>query len=61
MLNLSSLTALQTVAEGMVVVELADLVEVKVDVWVEVVVENWLIDDLVHFGTYHPLDSDYRS
>ena len=59
MLNLSSLTALQTVAEGMVVVELADLVEVKVDVWVEVVVENWLIDDLVHFGTYHQLYSDY--
>jgi len=51
MLNLSWLTALQSVVEGVVVVEVADLVEFEVDVWVEVMMENWLIDDPVCFGS----------
>ena len=45
----------------MVVVEVAGLIEVKVNVSVEVVVENWLIDDPVRFDTCHRLNSDHRS
>ena len=52
---------LQSVVEGVVVVEVPDLVEVEVDVWVEVVVKNWLINDPICFGTYHVLDSDHQS
>jgi len=33
------------------------LVVAEVDVWVEVVIENWLIDDSIRFSTYHQLDS----
>ena len=31
----------------------------EVDVWVEVVMEIWLIDDPVRFSTYHRLHSDH--
>ena len=42
--------------------EEADLVEVvEVDVQVEMVMINWLIDDLVRFGMYHRLVIEHPS
>jgi len=60
------------VDKGMIVIEVVDLVVVMmevvdlvavvmVDVRVKVVVEDWLMDDLVRFGMYQQSDFDHRS
>ena len=44
------------------VLEVADVVVVvAVDVRVEVVVEDWLMNDPVWFGTYYQPDFDHQS
>ena len=51
------------VVDDKVVVDVVegDMVEVDMmDVWVEVAMGDKLIDDHVHFGTYHRLDFDHR-
>ena len=47
------MTDLVVVEEEVVVVEVVDVVVVVVDLRVEVVEDDWLMNDHVRFGTYH--------